>query len=97
MGPFETIALVAVVFAMVKILGPVGVAIGDRIRGRSHPREADPLLSEEVEALRERVRQLEDMQPRVGELEERVDFAERLLAQPHQPARMAAPDGSVGR
>jgi hypothetical protein len=86
LGPFETIGLVAVVFAAVKIFGPVGAAIGDRLRGRRH--EPDHRLAEELDALREEVRQLEKMQPRMVELEERVDFAERLLAQPSLPARV---------
>jgi hypothetical protein len=85
-GPGETIGLIAVVFAAVKIFGPVGAAIGDRLRGR-RGREPEPMLVEEVAVLRERVRQLEEMQPRMAELEERVDFAERLLAQPHKPGR----------
>ena len=35
----------------------------------------------EVDDLRERLVELDDMSRRVAELEERVDFAERLLAQ----------------
>jgi hypothetical protein len=35
----------------------------------------------DIEELRERIAELDDMSRRVGELEERVDFAERLLAQ----------------
>lgn len=98
MGPGETIGLIAVLFAAVKILGPVGAAIGDRIRGRRAEGEPDPGLAEEVDALRQRVRQLEGMPPRMVELEERVDFAERLLAQPQQqPARMAEPAAEGGR
>lgn len=95
MGPFETIGLVAVVFAAVKIFGPVGAAIGDRLRGRRH--EPDHLLAEDVDALREQVRQLETMQPRMVELEERLDFAERLLAQPQQPSRLGAAAEQSGR
>ena len=93
MGPGETIGLVAVLLAAVKILGPVGAAIGDRIRGRLHPSATDPGLLDEVEALREQVRDLQTMQPRMVELEERLDFAERLLAQPPQTARAARAEG----
>jgi hypothetical protein len=84
-GPFETIGLVAVLFAAVKIFGPVGVAIGDRLRGRR--REPDHLSAEEVDQLR----------TRLAEVEERLDFAERLLAQPQQPARFGAPTEDSGR
>ncbi|MEO8201190.1 MAG: hypothetical protein ABI679_11760 [Gemmatimonadota bacterium] len=48
---------------------PVGRAIADRIRGRGAP-AADPAVYEELDQLRQ------DM----TELQERVDFAERLLA-----------------
>ena len=47
--------------------------------GGSEPRESPP--SEELEAL----------QHRVAELEERVDFAERLLAQQREADRLARP------
>ncbi|HEU4474426.1 MAG TPA: hypothetical protein VFR72_06285 [Gemmatimonadales bacterium] len=97
MGPFETVALVAVLFAGVKIFGPVGAAIADRLRGSRRQGEQDPLLAEEVDVLRDRVGQLEEMQRRMLELEERVDFAERLLAQPERPARVGAPAEGDGR
>jgi hypothetical protein len=40
----------------------------------------------ELEDLRERLGELDDMSRRVAELEERVDFAERLLAQQRDAA-----------
>jgi hypothetical protein len=96
MGPFETVALVAVLFAGVKIFGPVGAAIADRLRSGRRQGEHAPLLAEEVDALRDRVGQLEEMQRRMLELEERVDFAERLLARPERPARVGAPGEGGG-
>jgi len=48
----------------------IGRAIADRIRGGTPGESVEPALAEEVERLR-----LE-----VGELHERMDFAERLLA-----------------
>jgi len=51
---------------------PLGRAIGDRIRnGPAGAVGPDPVLTEEVERLRQEV----------AELHERVDFTERLLAQ----------------
>ena len=91
MGPGETIGLIAVLFAAVKIFGPVGMAIGDRLRGRRREPESDRRLAEEVDTLRERVGELEEMQRRMVELEERVDFTERLLAQPRPPAGVGVP------
>lgn len=74
LSPFDTIVLVAFAIAAARIFtGPLGAALGDRIRGR---REAapDPRLDAEVERL----------QVRLAEVEERVDFAERLLASREQ-------------
>jgi hypothetical protein len=68
-GPGETIGLIAVLLAAVKIFGPVGAALGDRLRGR-RGREPDHLLVEEMDQVR----------TRLAEVEERLDFAERLLA-----------------
>ncbi len=59
--------------------GPVGQAIARRIQGR-HGEVEQELLSE-VHALREQVQALE---LQVGELDERLDFSERLLAQARQ-------------
>jgi hypothetical protein len=70
MGPFETIALVALVAGVARVLGPIGVAIGDRLRGGRVSREPDPQLTDDVEQMR----------VRLAEVEERLDFAERLLA-----------------
>lgn len=65
------------------VLWPLMRAIGRRIEGRAH----DPALQDELARLRARVDELEGAQLRVAELEERVDFAERLLAQrrEHEP------------
>ncbi len=45
-------------------------------------------MSEELSRV---VQALEDVQRRLGELEERVDFAERLLAKERDEARLAPP------
>ena len=62
-------------------LGPVGRAIARRIEGK--PAEADA-----VDDLRERLAELERSQPHTAELAERLDFAERLLAQRNEPVRV---------
>jgi len=60
-----------------------------RAFGRRHqPPRAAAELQGEVEALRSRLEQLEQGQARVGELEERLDFAERMLAQTREPDRL---------
>ena len=48
---------------------------------KGEPRSADPELKAHVDSLEARIQQLEAEHDRVLELEERVDFAERLLAQ----------------
>ena len=65
--------------------GPVAGAVARRIAARG-PTGADP--RPEIDELRARVQELEQNQARVLELEERVDFAERLLAQ-REPERLA--------
>jgi hypothetical protein len=74
-GPFDTIAFAALCLGLVKIYnGPLAWARADRVRGRTAG-EADPALLAEVDQLRERL----------AEVEERLDFAERLLARGGQP------------
>lgn len=53
---------------------PIGKAIAERLRGR----RADLPGSEDLDELRDH---LQSLQQQVGELAERQDFAERLLAQ----------------
>jgi hypothetical protein len=52
---------------------------------------AAALPSGELEELRSRVAELEGVQDRMGELEERLDFAERLLAQQREPEKLERP------
>jgi hypothetical protein len=65
----EAIAFVGLAFLLAKVFGPIGAAMGARLR---RPREGarDQRLAAEVDELR----------TRLAEVEERVDFAERLLA-----------------
>ena len=58
-------------------ISPVGRAFAERIRNQGASRP-DPELLAEVEALRQEV----------AELHERVDFAERLLAQRQEVGRL---------
>ena len=60
-------------------ISPVGKAIAERIRMQGRP-AADPEVLAEVDALRSEV----------AELHERMDFAERLLAQRQEPGRVEA-------
>jgi hypothetical protein len=69
----DVIIAVALALGLVKIFrGPIGAAIAERIRGGAPA--GDPALAAEVDHLR----------GRLAEVEERLDFAERLLAQVRQ-------------
>lgn len=68
-------------------ISPVGRAIGDRIRGIGVPqdvlreiRESQVALFEEVDHLRQEV----------TEVQERLDFAERMLAKAREAQRLPA-------
>lgn len=57
---------------------PIGRALADRMRHRGAQPEPDPAVQDELMRLR----------ADVAELEERVDFAERLLSQAREPDRL---------
>lgn len=59
--------------------GPIGRALAARIAGESPPEHET--LADVPEAV---YAELDDLRVRVGELEERVDFSERLLSQRSQ-------------
>lgn len=66
------------------LIWPLIRALARRIEGGAASTEAQA----ELDGLRERVRQLEEMPPRMAELEERVDFTERIVAQGREPDRI---------
>jgi hypothetical protein len=60
------------------LFGPIGSALARRISGRLQPDD----VHAEVEELSTRVTgEVDDLRTRLAEVEERLDFAERLLAQ----------------
>ena len=84
--PPQVVLLISVAFiaGVTIVLWPLMRAFARRIEGRG----ANPALQGEIEQLRARVADVEVLQHRVAELEERVDFAERLLAQKREPERL---------
>jgi hypothetical protein len=82
-------ALVMIVFlalaATTVILWPIMRAFGRRLEGKGH---ADAALRAEVEQLQQRLGDVDHLHQRVSELEERLDFAERMLARPGSPAAL---------
>lgn len=83
LGVFLSIGLaVSVTYGAVALIS----AFARRLEGRRSPDVE--LLAHELEELRMRVDDGEAMRARVAELEERLDFAERLLAQERDRARL---------
>lgn len=75
------VALFFTIGAVAILRGPIGKAIADRVAGRGPER----LGSGETEGLHVDV---EELRYRVTELEERLDFAERVLAQRREPEQL---------
>jgi hypothetical protein len=73
--------------AFLLAISPIGRAIAERIRAHGAVPMQDPELLAEVDALRRDV----------SELQERVDFTERLLAQAQPPTRLGEPAQESGR
>ena len=72
-------------------LGPVGRTIARMLESDSRPDDEAAMRLEDVEA---RLAELSLEQQRVGELEERLDFTERLLAQRDVDAARRLAEGS---
>lgn len=66
------VAIVVICIGLIKIFrGPVGEALADRLRGESGGGGPDATMVAEMESLKQRL----------ADVEERLDFAERLLSQ----------------
>jgi hypothetical protein len=77
-GPMVVMTVISISVAAVIILrGPVGRALGKRLEGNNAP---DSDLVQRVEELETRLLVAEQAEGRLAEVEERLDFAERLLA-----------------
>lgn len=80
--------MIALIVAATLVLYPLMRALGKRLEGRSVGERDIAALKSELDTLRAQVAEVESGMGRVAELEERVDFAERLLAQQREPARL---------
>ncbi len=86
--------VIAMLTVITIILGPITWALARRLGRKENP---DSALRAEVEQLHTRLAEMDSLQSRLVELEERVDFTERLLAQAQQQARVGAPTEEGGR
>ena len=73
--------VIASLIAVTIILWPIMRAFARRLEGKGN---VDSALRAEVEQLHTRLAEMDSLQSRLSELEERVDFTERLLAQTHE-------------
>jgi hypothetical protein len=78
------VGILGIIGGAVVMIGPVGKALAARITRHSE-QGLDP---GEVDEIHARLQELEQSQARLAELEERVDFTERLLAQRKDPGRL---------
>jgi hypothetical protein len=78
--PVVLLIVIAALAATVIILWPIMRAFGRRLEGKG---VGDAALRTEVEQLHQRLGEVDTLHSRVAELEERVDFTERLLSQAH--------------
>jgi hypothetical protein len=76
-------------FASVVCYG--GITLIGSWRRRLERGSAPPLSPEDLDAIHARLAATEALEGRVAELEERLDFAERLLAHQREPAQLPAP------
>lgn len=84
-----TLTVVGGVFLGWKLLVPLVNAIARRLEGSAGSNGA---TQSELADLRARLQEIESQQGRMMELEERVDFAERMLAQQRDAVRLPAGD-----
>jgi len=86
-SPVFILIPIAGLIAITIILWPIMRAFARRLEGKGN---VDSALRAEVEQLHHRLAEMDSLQSRLLELEERVDFTERLLAQTHE-----APKGMI--
>jgi hypothetical protein len=75
-SPAIVMIVLAALAACTIVLWPIVRALARRLEGRG----GDPALRSEVEQMQHRLAEVDGLQARVAELEDRLDFAERLLA-----------------
>lgn len=83
-NPIPVIMLFGLLIALFVLLRPLVRAWAGRLEGRS----ADGKLIDAVNDMQARLDDMEQLHSRVAELEERLDFTERLLSQQREPSRL---------
>jgi Tfp pilus assembly protein PilO len=75
-GPAMVMIVLLVMAAATIVLWPIARALARRLEGRG---SVDAALKSEVEQLQHRLAEMDGLHVRLAELEERLDFTERLL------------------
>jgi hypothetical protein len=75
--PFVVFGILGLGSIAAWLVRPLFLSFGRRLEGRG----SDPAVLAEVEELRRQVQELQAGQQRLLEIEDRLDFAERMLAQ----------------
>jgi hypothetical protein len=94
----EDILAIVLIFgggsAFLLAISPIGRAIADRIRGagRVAPDESVQRLHETQQGILD---ELDALRQEVGEVQERLDFTERLLAQQRETGRLAVGEAAT--
>lgn len=89
--PAVVFIVVAALAASVIILWPLMRAFARRVEGRA---TVDAALRADLDQLQARLGEVDILHTRVAELEERLDFTERLLAQAHAAQSRVLPGES---
>lgn len=84
-SPAIVMIVLLVMTACTIVLWPLVRALARRLEGRGGQ---DAALRGEVEHLQQRLGEVDQLQIRIADLEERLDFTERMLAQSREPDRL---------
>jgi Tfp pilus assembly protein PilN len=84
-SPAVVMIVLLVMTACTIVLWPLVRALARRLEGRGGQ---DAALRGEVEHLQQRLGEVDQLQLRIADLEERLDFTERMLAQSREPDRL---------
>ena len=88
--PMEIVGPVMGIGAIISFI-VAGIVVVRRLSPSSRHRHLDSAEHQTLEDLQARLGELDQLKQRLGEIEERVDFAERLLAKRHEELRLGPP------